>query len=207
MASIDAPFDGVITARMVDEGAIAGAGRSVLELVEMDVLEAHIGLPVAEAIDLEPGASMRLTGHNGALAATLRATTGVVDPQRRTVTAVFDLEEGAGIAVGTVVSLSFDDPVEETGFWVPIAALTEATRGLWSIYRVDRDGASWVVNPQPIDVLFARADEAFVRGDLAEGSTYVSDGLQRLTPGQSVTPNEDDQQVARRTTSSEEPPR
>ena len=44
LARIAAPYAGVITSRMFDEGAIAAPGAPVFELVETGVLEARIGL-------------------------------------------------------------------------------------------------------------------------------------------------------------------
>ncbi|WP_300529378.1 efflux RND transporter periplasmic adaptor subunit [Maricaulis sp.] len=46
LAVMEAPFDGVVTARYADEGAIAAPGQPILDLVEAGALEVRIGLPV-----------------------------------------------------------------------------------------------------------------------------------------------------------------
>ena len=56
LASITAPYPGVITARNYDEGAIAPQGAPVFALVETGSLEARIGLPATLASTLAPAA-------------------------------------------------------------------------------------------------------------------------------------------------------
>ncbi|MAK64070.1 MAG: hypothetical protein CMF75_04900 [Maricaulis sp.] len=55
LSVLTAPFDGVITARLADEGAIAQPGQPLLELVEAGALEVRVGLPRQAASGLEPG--------------------------------------------------------------------------------------------------------------------------------------------------------
>ncbi|MEM8635024.1 MAG: efflux RND transporter periplasmic adaptor subunit, partial [Pseudomonadota bacterium] len=186
LASIRAPYGGTITARMGDEGAIAAPGVNVLELVETGLLEARIGLPEKAAANLEAGKVYQLASATGFVEATLRADTGVIDPTRRTVTAVFEIVDPETVAAGAVVRLPIDQPIDERGFWVPVTALSESQRGLWSIYAVERDGAGYVVAPRLVEIVHSDADRAFVRGTLENGERFVSDGLRRLVPGQPV---------------------
>ncbi|MEM6412475.1 MAG: efflux RND transporter periplasmic adaptor subunit [Pseudomonadota bacterium] len=186
LASIRAPYSGTITARMGDEGAIAAPGVNVLELVETGLLEARIGLPEKAAANLEAGKVYQLASATGFVEATLRADTGVIDPTRRTVTAVFEIVDPETVAAGAVVRLPIDQPIDERGFWVPVTALSESQRGLWSIYAVERDGAGYVVAPRLVEIVHSDADRAFVRGTLENGERFVSDGLRRLVPGQPV---------------------
>jgi len=65
LSRITAPFPGVITERMYDEGAIASPGAPVFELVETSALEARIGLPSVLASDLEIGGVYSLEGDRG----------------------------------------------------------------------------------------------------------------------------------------------
>ncbi|MEM6900106.1 MAG: efflux RND transporter periplasmic adaptor subunit [Pseudomonadota bacterium] len=186
LASIRAPYGGTITARMGDEGAIAAPGVNVLELVETGLLEARIGLPEKAAANLEAGKVYQLASATGFVEATLRADTGVIDPTRRTVTAVFEIVDPETVAAGAVVRLPIDQPIDERGFWVPVTALSESQRGLWSIYAVERDGAGYVVAPRLVEIVHSDADRAFVRGTMENGERFVSDGLRRLVPGQPV---------------------
>jgi len=88
LSSIRAPFNGVITGRMVDEGAIAVPGMVLLELVESQKLEARIGLPSIAANVLEEGKTYALQSDRGPVNAVLRARTGIIDQNLRTVMTV-----------------------------------------------------------------------------------------------------------------------
>lgn len=190
LARIKAPFSGTITSRMSDEGAIANPGQPLFELVETDVLEARIGLTAALADTLETGAVYDLTSDQGTVQATLRSVTGVIDARNRTVTTVFDINDPDRIAAGAVVRLGMDREVTEAGLWLPISALTEADRGLWSIYKARRNGDEWQAEPGIVEILHQDGERVFVRGSLRDGDRVIIDGLQRITPGQPVTPND-----------------
>ncbi|MEM9668227.1 MAG: efflux RND transporter periplasmic adaptor subunit [Pseudomonadota bacterium] len=198
LAAIRAPYAGTITERMGDEGAIASPAMNLLELVESGQLEARIGLPEKAAANLVVGETYRLASSTGVVEARLRADTGVIDPGRRTVTAVFDILDTESIPAGAVVRLPLDQPVDEKGFWVPVSALSEAQRGLWSIYAVEAEGSGYVTRPRLVEIVYSDADRAYVRGTMENGERFVSDGLRRLVPGQSVRPISADTAVAER---------
>lgn len=187
LAEITAPFTGVVTRRLVDEGTIAAPGTPVLELVETGRMEARIGLPADEASKLVAGQTYSLDAGQGVVDAKLRAVTGVIDANARTVTTVFDLSSDA-VAAGSVVRLMLERDVDERGVWVPISALTEGNRGLWSVYVAEGGGDDWRAQKRLIEIVHAEADFAYVRGALANGDKMILDGITRLSPGMLVTP-------------------
>lgn len=188
LARITAPFAGTVTARMADEGAIAGPGQPLFELVETSSLEARIGLTAALANLLEVGETYELVSDQGTSLATLRAVTGVIDMGNRTVTTVFDIDDPESVSAGAVVRLGMDRAIEESGIWLPVSALTEADRGLWSIYQARRENGAWTAEPGIVEILHQDGERVFVRGSLRDGDHVIVDGLQRITPGQPVTP-------------------
>ena len=186
---LTAPFDGVITARLADEGAIAQPGQPLLELIESGSLEVRVGLPRELAAGLDPEAAQVFVTPQGRITGQFRATTGVVDRQSRTVTVVFDLDGTSGVAAGEVIRLSLATPMEQSGFWVPTQALAEGRRGLWSVYvLVPQDGDGHALEARPVETLRVEADRAFVRGAVNAGEMILAGGIQRVTPGQSVIP-------------------
>ena len=189
LARIDAPYAGVITARMADEGAIAAPGQTVFELVESGRLEARIGLTASLSSELKIGTVYMLVSDQGEVSAKLRSVTGVIDAQQRTVTTIFDILEPRKVAAGAVVRLVLDRDIEEMGLWLPLAALTEREHGLWSVYlaRKSNDGG-WTAQPGTVEVIHTDGDRAYVRGAVRDGDLLILDGLQRITPGQVVTP-------------------
>ena len=190
LARITAPFDGVVTQRLADEGAIASPGQAVLELVEKGHLEARLGLPAQSAARLEPGQTYTLVADTGEVAARLRNVTGVIDANQRTVSAVFDIDNPDIIAAGAVVRLALDRSVGEEGFWVPVKALSAASRGLWTVYVAEASGDGWTAVPRPVEMVHSEGDRAYVRGPVQAGDRVIVDGLQRITPGMPVTPRE-----------------
>ena len=115
-----------------------------------------------------------------------------VEPDTRTVTAVLRFAEPPpGVENGTLGRLSLSTPREGEGFWLPITALTEGRRGLWSAYvLVDSGDDGSRVERRELQLLHVESDRAFVRGTLRDGERVVATGLQRLVPGQRVRPVE-----------------
>ncbi|GAB5459159.1 MAG: efflux RND transporter periplasmic adaptor subunit [Henriciella sp.] len=190
LARIDAPFAGVITSRMADEGAIAGPGQPIFELVEAGQLEARIGLTEALARRLEIGKTYKLNAGERQVDAVLRSVTGVIDAQNRTVTSVFTIVDTEQVAAGTVVRLGMDRRVEERGFWLPVSALTEREHGLWAVYVARREGEDWIAKPGTVEVIHTDGARAYVRGAVRDGDQVILDGLQRITPEQKIRPVE-----------------
>lgn len=190
LARIKAPFAGVITERMADEGVIAAPGQTVFALVEDGELEARIGVPGAAIASLVEGETYTLTIDARSVPATLRAVTGVIDQRQRTMAAVFDIPAGTGVASGSVARLPLSRDVSERGLWVPVSALTEATRGLWSVLVAEPDDGAHAANPRLVEIVHTDGPRAFVRGALNDGDLVIIDGLQRITPGQPITPVE-----------------
>lgn len=190
LARISAPFAGTITSRMSDEGAIAAPGSPLFELVETSVLEARIGLTADLAARLVPGDSYELVSNQGDVMATLRSVTGVIEAGNRTVTTIFDIDNPESVAAGAVVRLGMEREIDEPGLWLPVSALNEADRGLWSVYAARRQGNDWIAEPGIVEIVHQDGDRVFVRGALRDGDNIIVDGLQRITPGQPVTPVE-----------------
>ena len=79
------------------------------------------------------------------------------------------------------------------GFWLPLTALTESSRGLWACFVVDALGdgrggsaATHTLARRELEVLHTDGNRVYVRGTLQDGEQVVSEGLQRLVPGQRV---------------------
>ncbi|WP_300529377.1 hypothetical protein [Maricaulis sp.] len=122
----------------------------------------------------------------GAFEASLRASTGIVDRQTRTVTAVFDLAENSGAVAGQVVRLSVPLNVDARGFWVPVSALVESRRGLWSVYVLQPEGGDYRLEARVVETVRVETERVFVRGAVSEGELILSGGIGRVTPGQLV---------------------
>ena len=187
LAEMTAPFDGVVTARLADEGTIAAPGQPLLELMESGSLEIRVGLPPVLAASLSADHPYRFLADGGPLNARFRASTGVVDQHSRTVTVLFDIEPGA-VAVGQVVRLAMATPIDADGFWVPTSALAEGRRGLWTVYVLNPDEGDYLLEARVVETVRIEADRVFVRGAVADGELVLASGIQRITPGLRVAP-------------------
>jgi RND family efflux transporter MFP subunit len=203
---LTAPFDGVVTRRDADEGRVLGAGEPVLRVQEEATPEIRVGVAGRLADTLHPGTDYRLTWRGGTFDARLRAVLPVREGAARTVDALFvptdpEAIPGSVLRPGELVELQLSQRIEEPGFWLPLNALTEGSRGLWSAYAVEpprveaaaaeareigEDAGGGRLAVRPLEVLYQDRDRVFVRGPLAAGETLVAAGLHRVVPGQLV---------------------
>jgi RND family efflux transporter MFP subunit len=189
-----APYPALVARRLADEGQVVGAGDGILHLLERVEPEARIGV-AGDSIDaIAVGERHELRVRNRHVSATVKSILPVRGNGTRSVDVVFTLHtEFDGIRRGDLAKLSIERLEFEPGFWLPLSALTESSRGLWACYVVfeladdERIGsATHTLRRRELEIVHQEVDRVFVRGTLSEGETIVLEGLQRLVPGQSV---------------------
>ena len=219
-SELKAPFSGVILETLVDEGAVVSPAQPVIQLLNTDQLEAHVGVPqsVAEAIVAKPNEThLRLKVGNQWLETQLQRTLPVVDPITQTVLLVFPVSANVvqnqpllnTLLSGATVQLEWEQSVSTSGYWVSNDALTQAERGLWSVYAFEANSlpepagnaAAESVIPaadsqQPatigvaakiqVEVLYTENNRSYVRGALQPGQWIIAEGTHRLLDGQRV---------------------
>lgn len=190
LSTIRAPFDGTILARDADEGTVVQAGQSILELIEDAVLEVRVGVPPERARDLRIGTEFDVTIDGRPHRARLEDILPRVDAATRTVPLILMLLDPEGVRSGALARVAVMTEVTGRGFWLPLSALTEGRRGLWAAYAlVPADTAdTYRVERRDVEVLHAETGRAYVRGALRPGDRIVAAGVQRIVPGQTVTP-------------------
>jgi RND family efflux transporter MFP subunit len=185
-----APYSGRIARRHVDEGTIVGAGQMALELIESNSLEARIGVTVSFSSDVNPGAEvvLRSADSEKAIATRVRQVSPQQDRRTRTVDVLLTILETGDLVPGDLVQWPMANSVSADGAWLPRTALTSSTRGLWAVYIAVpiADSPQHQLERREVEVIHLDGDRAFVRGALREGHRIVTDGLQRLVPGQHV---------------------
>jgi hypothetical protein len=97
-----------------------------------------------------------------------------------------------------VVEVTVERPVATPGFWLPMTALVEGERGLWTVYTVRPapDGGGRVVGQEAVEVRHTEGDRVYVAGTLADGAVVIGDGTHRVIPGQRVRAVEADTPAA-----------
>ena len=191
-STIFAPFSGAIAARRLDEGAIVEAGQPILRLVEQAEPEVEVGLPLEAIANLNAGGSVPVNIGGQPYDAAIAAILPEVDSTTRTQTVVLRLPSAAAtdLSPEQLADIELAQTIGEEGIWLPLSALTQGDRGLWSAFAVqpteESDDDLFQVERRQVEVLHTEGDRAFVRGVLVAGDRVITDGVQRLVPGQRV---------------------
>ncbi len=181
-----APFDGVIAERSIDEGAVVSAGTPIVQLLEAAHRQARIGLPPEKANKLIEGRDYVLKARDQRLTGKLVARRPDLQSGTRTITTLFDVKGAEKISFGELVTLEFEAEVPEQGAWIPLTALKEGKRGLWTIFTVIENEGQNIIHSEAVEILHAKDQEVFVRGTFSEGDLVLSNGINRVTRGQRV---------------------
>ena len=195
-STLKAPFAGRIVARHIDVGSLVSSGTTAFDLVDIDQLEAHLGLPARLAAEFAVGQPVMLSVNDRAIPGEVRARLPRVDNDSRTQTLVIALNHTANAAgrvvPGDLAELNYAVSEPASGYWVPLDALRAADRGLWNVLIVEPiDSGRYRVAHASIELLHGEGDRAFVRGTLAPGMRLITSGTHRITPGQLVTLSEE----------------
>jgi RND family efflux transporter MFP subunit len=191
-SSIRAPYDAVVARRFADEGQVLTAGQPVLELLEDAAPEARIGIAGEALGAVQAGQEVDVMSNGKRLSGRVRAVLPLRDAAARTRDVILELPPDAGLVPGDLIRMRLGRQRSTPGFWVPVGALTEASRGLWSLYVAEplegEEGpATHALARRVVQVIHTDDDRAYVSGTLRDGDAVVADGLQRVVPGQQVT--------------------
>ena len=184
---IKAPFDGVVTARFVDEGTIVSGGLSVFDVIEDGKVEAKIGISPAVARQINAKTRFKLkNGLRQPIKGVFKNTVASIRGQTRTMLATFDIL--SNVADGEIITLVINDPINIRGAWVPIRALSSDIRGLWRLYKIVEGTYGPEVRFENVQLLHTSGDMAYVSGSFSDGDTIIREGVDKLAKGQRVNP-------------------
>jgi RND family efflux transporter MFP subunit len=143
---VTAPFDGLVTARNTDVGALinagAGGGPPLFVVSDTSKLRLYVNIPQNYVPSIKIGTSARLSvpEYPGqTFTATVEASAQAVDVASGTTRILLVVDNAAGtLMTGAFANVSFDLPHPEIAINVPASALIFNQRGLW-IATVGRD--------------------------------------------------------------------
>ena len=189
-ASIRAPYAGVITERLSEEGAYLQVGAAVVRMVADERLEVEADVPFQRLTGLPVGAEVEISLDDGSKhRASVRAIVPEENPLTRTRAVRFVPTFGPTdkpLAVAQSVTVQ-----------VPLAASRDALtvhkdaviqNGTGAIVYVAENG---VVRLQPVKLGNAVGSRFEVLGGLAAGERVVIRGNERLRPGDKIQVDED----------------
>lgn len=182
-ATIRAPFDGVVIARLANAGDYVQAGGPVVRVLDDRTLEVEADVPTEIVAALDPGDTVSAIVDDGTLGrATVRAVVPSESPSTRTRPVRFTVEFEATdkpLAAGQSVTVlaPVGDPREALS--VSKDALVQQAGG-WIVYVVEEGAAA----PRRVRVGAAIGGRFEVEGEVSPGDLVVVRGNERLRPGQ-----------------------
>jgi RND family efflux transporter MFP subunit len=190
---VDAPFDGVITARNIDVGQLVdsgsnGAAPALFRIATTGTLRVFIQVPESSARAAVPGVPVELSVSErpGKLyPAKIVRTANAIDPVNRTLRVEVDLENAGGeILPGAFAQVHLKPPSDSDALILPISALLFRAEGP----RVATLGADNKAVLVPVTIGRDFGSEVEITSGLSPQSSVIDSPPDSLLDGQQVKP-------------------
>ncbi len=180
-AKVKAPFDGVITQRNVDTGALVMEGQTLLyRIAQTDRLRIYVNVPQADATSIHVGqsADVKISSlPSQTFKGTVTRTANSLDPSTRTLLAEIQVSNSAGLLLpGMYGTVNFSTPRAEPPLVIRGDTLVVRSDGP----QVAVVGQGDIVHYQRVDLGRDYGDRVEVTGGLTAGQNLV------INPGDSV---------------------
>ncbi len=187
--AVRAPFDGVITLRNVDVGALVNAGNTLLfRIAQINTLRTYVNVPQANASQVRRGEAARLTLPNlpgREFAGTVARTANALDPASRTLLVEVHVPNPEGALLpGMYTRVDLISGRANVPLRIPSDALI--VRGEGTEVAVVRAGGT--VHLQKIDVGRDYGDRLEVLNGLREGEVIIANPGDVVREGLQVEP-------------------
>lgn len=141
--TVRAPFAGQIVKRHLDQGAMVRHGTPVLEIADLDPLQAHVSVPERHVSRLAAGQTVRLDVDATATQALGRITriAPIVDPATGTVRVVVEVARSAGLRAGAFIRVRVVTDRHTEALVVPRSAVIAQGRRR-HVFRLNAAGDS-----------------------------------------------------------------
>jgi RND family efflux transporter MFP subunit len=184
---VKAPFDGVITLRSVDAGALVSAGNTLLfRIAQTQKLRMYVSVPQMWVSSVRPGqtAAIQVSGLPGReFTGTVARTANALDPTSRTLLVEVNVPNPTGdLLPGMSVQVDLSASRRDAPLIIPADALVIRANGS-EVQVVRSDGT---VHLQKIQIGRDYGDRLEVLGGLQEGDTLVRNPGDLITEGTKV---------------------
>ena len=186
---VKAPFDGVITLRNVDVGALVNAGSTLLfRIAQTATLRTYLNVPQAQASSVRPGQTARLSVSNlpgRQFVGTVARTANALDPASRTLLVEVHVPNRDGALLpGMYARVELASPRADAPLLIPSDALIARGEGTQvAVVRQDHR-----VHLQKIEVGRDFGDRLEVAGGLSEGDMVIANPGDAVREGLEVQP-------------------
>ena len=186
-ATVFAPFDGKVDQRMIDPGTAIGSGQAILALVEDNKAVFRVGIDPDLTSSINTGNSVNIVLGDQNVPAKIISILPRIDPVTRTRVVRAELLEDVKLAFGQSGQLILSEKVDAQGTWIPLSAIEDGVRGLWTVKTIEKLEQS-IVTVEAIEIIHAEEKRAYVQGTFNDNSLIILDGMHRVVAGQIVKP-------------------
>ncbi|GAC1355255.1 MAG: efflux RND transporter periplasmic adaptor subunit [Acidobacteriaceae bacterium] len=189
--NVYAPFDGIVTARNTDLGALIDAGsagstpKELFHLAAMNQIRVYVPVPEVYAADIAAGAKAYLTLDEfpgETFEGVISRNSSVIDPASRTLNVEVDVPNPKGkLLPGAYVFVHFKTSTHPNGFTLPSNTLLFRSEGLR--VGVVRNGRVQLV---PITITHDAGSLVEIRSGLQASDQVILDPSDSLADGQEV---------------------
>lgn len=184
--TIKAPFNGVVTAKLSEEGAFAAPGVPLLQITDIAQLKFTVNVPendlnlfkINQIFSINPDAYPEISVSGKVTMVGSKANVGSSFPIQLTVNNTSDLK----IKSGMFGKVNLKSDTQKTGIIIPASAIV-GTANQPQVYLV-KNGKAILQN---ITISQRIKNDVFVSGGLKEGDVMVTSGFINLFDGANVT--------------------
>ena len=191
-ATITAPYNGVVTMRYADTGALIPAGtaeglnQAVVRLAQSDVLRLRMPIPERDVPMVHEGSvvsvHVQATGQQFA-GTVIRFTRDVSNATRTMMTEVDVKNPTLTLTPGMYADVTFNLEQKSDALIVPASAIIQGDQS--SVMLVDSGD---LVQKRPVVLGISGANAQEITSGLQAGDRVIIGGLSALQPGEKVTP-------------------
>ncbi len=195
-SSLIAPFDGVITERLISNGEVISASQLSFRFIENANNEISVGIPSKMASSLVLGQIFNIKVDNipnsiKANQAKLIAIGQQINPVNRTIQLRLKMLkelDKTNRYNGQLVRVIIEQEINKPGFWLPISAITDGVRGQWQVLTANstNNSNSYQLKSATINILHINYQSAYVSGLSLVPQQIISQGVHRYVSGQVV---------------------
>lgn len=184
---INAPFDGVVSARSVNLGEWVTPGDSIARLVNLDELRADFQVPEAFYAAIQDGAFITLRAGQQDHETTIATMVPISDPSARTFLLRAHVPEAASLYPGNAVDAVLRASTGSDGLTVPRDALSRYPDGRVTVWvATPNEDNTYQVTEQRVQLGINFADRVEIIEGLAGDEQVVIRGNESLVEGISV---------------------
>lgn len=192
-SSLVAPFDGVITQRLISNGEVVRTNYPSFRIMESANNEINVGIPSKIASILTLGQVLQIKINDQHNQAELIAIGQQIDAINRTVQLrlkMLENKENTKNFNGQLVRITIQETIEKPGFWLPINAITDGVRGQWQIFIASTStelNNNYQLQAATVNILHANELSVYVTGLAMKEHKIISQGVHRYVGGQIIS--------------------